>query len=247
MDTVEKERVKPIDELIEKVTYLRYLHEDICATEHALYERNHCYIPYEPTFFLYNFFCFNIIFNIDWEASIGKGEVVESNGNEKKQYTKLINFCFLSNTQFVKVFLPVYRRIVTFKYDTHSILKAIKDIIIDNVNIEAADKGSFQASCAKVLQEESANVEDIKAIYTFIYKVRCNIVHGTKTMNDMSDIEQRIRITTYSYMIVALMHMLFMRLEYERHGFYNPSMSTHFLEQMSKRFDNLNFKAEDKE
>ena len=245
METVEKERVKPIDELIEKVISIRYLHEDVCATEHAIYENSQCYIPYEPTFFLYNFFCFNIIFNIDWPASIRKGEVVESGGKEKEQYTKLINFCFLSDTQFVKEFLPVYKTIVTFKYDTNSILKAMKEIVIDNVKIKASDKGSFQAACARVLQEESVHVEDIKAIYTFIYNVRCNIVHGTKTMNHMSDTEQRKRITTYSYMIVALLHMLFERLEYERSGFYRPYMSDHFIDQLTKRFDNLNKKTEE--
>ena len=230
------EEREPIDQLWDAVENIHTLHEHVCETEHALFEGGKPYIPYEPTFFLYNFFCFNIIFNIDWKASADSGEVIEhERGQEKEQIKSLIDFCFPEDTGFVDAFLPTYRRIVTHRYDARTILKETQSIVPDGKRINESLKGNFIAACTRVLLDKHVSVKDVKSIYTFIYDVRCNIVHGTKTMQHMTKTGQRKRITTYSYFIVALIHMLFMRLQREINGYYDESMSESFLEQLSRR------------
>ena len=89
----------------------------------------------------------------------------------------------------------------------------------------------------------------MKEIISFIYSVRCNIVHGTKTMQHMREEGQRDRIMIYSYLIIALTHMLFMCLEYHSEGYYSESSSSallsnlrwnnHTSNQQRKRIDSV--------
>lgn len=222
----------PINQLIEATSDLRMLHEDVCVTEHALYASGHKYMPYEPTFFLYNYFCFNTVFNIDWSASKKSGIIIyHEKKSEKDQIKSLVDVCF-SDNDFVKSFLPTYRNFITIKYDIPSIIDAMQLIVPDYVRITKADVGTFQAACKRLLCDEDVDVRDIKSAYSFIYSIRCNIVHGEKSMRLMMDIEQRKRITTYSCFIIALLHMLFMSFQYERIGHYIESMSKYLLERI---------------
>lgn len=226
-----KEEADSITQLLNACEAIRNLHEDVCITEHALYERGEEYKPYEPTFFLYNYFCFNIIFNIDWKESVKSGCLLShKKKNEIDQIKSMIDFCFTDG--FVRQFLPSFRKIITMRADASRILNAMNKIVPDNVNIDSTKIGSFQASCKRLLLDDMIKITDLKEVYHFIYDVRCNVVHGTKTMQHMRDPGQRDRITTYSFFIIGLLHMLFMRLEFEDRGYYNDSMSERFISRI---------------
>lgn len=217
-----------IERLLQSVQNLKALHEDVCMTEHAMYERHKRYMPYEPTYFLYNYFCFNTVFSIDWEASIKEGTVQDGEQSEEKRIKKLIDFCF-SYSGFADSFFPTFLEIVTVRFGVSEITKAMESIVIDNKRIDDDFINSFKSACGKVLTEKGFTVRDLKTVFSFIYAVRCNIVHGTKSMQDMREPGQRTRILVYSYFIIALVHMLFMNLKCRIEGFYRASMSESFL------------------
>lgn len=220
-----------IERLLKSVENLRTLHEDVCMTEHAMYEGQKRFMPYEPTYFLYNYFCFNTIFSIDWEASVKEGVVQESELSEEKRIKRLIDFCF-SYPGFAESFFPTFKDIVTIRFELTEIENAMEAIVADDKRIDEAFIGSFQSACGKVLTEKGFNVRDLKTVYSFIYAVRCNIVHGTKSMQHMREPGQRTRILVYSYFIIALVHMLFMNLKCQSEGYYSSSMSSPFIARL---------------
>ena len=230
-----KEEELPEDRLLKAVRNLRAMHEDICVTEHALFERGRRFMPYEPTFFLYNYFSFNSLFAINWQESIESGEVIDNcKGSERDRIKKLIDFCF-SETRFVQAFYPTFIEIVTVKYDATEIEKAMESIVPEGVRISDAEVGTFRTACKEVLSKFDCFTErNLKTIFSFIYAVRCNIVHGTKSMQHMEVKGQRDRILVYSYFIIALTHMLFMCLEFHSEGFYSDSSSCNFITNLKE-------------
>lgn len=226
-----------IDKVIEAARSLRMLHEDVCVTGHVLYDSTERYYPYWPTFFLYNYFCFNTVFNINWVESLKKGVLTSHENANKKwppeesQIKKLIDYCF-SEGRFVQQFLPTFKNIVTVKCCPEGILLAMRAIIPDN-RVKPELVSSFQDACDRILKKDSIDVVDFKTIYSYIYQVRCNIVHGSKSMQHMNEPYQKERIMVYSYFIIALLHMLFERLDYERCEGYDNNKSYLFLVRLN--------------
>ena len=55
-------------------------------------------------------------------------------------------------------------------------------------------------------------------IVKFIYKIRCNIFHGAKTLKELHDKSQQKRIEIYTDIIVAINQMIFSYLLYRSEG-----------------------------
>ena len=234
-NSIVKEEKTPENRLLVAVESLRALHEDICETEHSLIERGKTYMPYEPTFFLYNFFAFNTIFNINWDESRKEGVVIEQKkGSESDRINHLIHFCFDSKA-FWDPFWETFVEIVTAKYSVQRIVGSLENIDPTGGKIDEDVTQSFKSACKLVLTKQGFTEENLKNVFSFIYKVRCNIVHGTKSMRHMENEQQRARIQIYSYFIIGLLHMLFMRLEFESDGFYNRSMSESFIQRLRQK------------
>lgn len=193
---------------------LQDLFEVSSMVEHALYEKGKRFIPYEPTFFLYVFFAFNVLYSIDWKSSMEEGVHVKAKGTEQGKIKRFISF-FSSDYRFVNEFYQSFKEILTLreKDETMSILEAMNSIVLDNVRVDKAKANDIKARFGRILTEEGFVDKNLKTIATFIYDVRCNIVHGTKSMNHMCDVGQRERIVYYSYFLIALQQMFFMYLE----------------------------------
>ena len=240
---VESEYVR-IERVLKETEFIRLMYEDISCTTHAMRDRmgiptqtlKDWIAPYEPTFFIYNFFCFNMVYNIDWALSVQKGAVKDSEAKDHIKPNRLIDFCF-SNQAFVDEFYPIFKEILTIKYNEDQIKKLIKGIVPDK-RIEASIPSSFIVSCKRVLEEQKTfDIMNMKNIYCFIYRVRCNIVHGVKSMQHLKESGQRARIEIYSFFIIALIHMLFMSLKYRLDGYYTRNDSASFLTRL-KRYHN---------
>ena len=226
-----------IESVYQASKYLKELLEDVSVLEHALIEEGDEKKPYEPTFFLYIFFSFNTIFNIDWSKSKEEGVIVDAAGKEEDQIKKLIDFCFSDNS-FAEAFFPSFYSIVTLraKGDVSSIHQSMKSIIVDNKRIKSGDADNCRSAFRSLLSERGFNCRNMKTLATFIYKVRCNLVHGTKTFEDLRKPMQRERILYYSFFLIALQHMLFMRLEDLRNGFFSRRSEDFILKLRSKQW-----------
>lgn len=198
---------------------LRELHEDVAFYEHALIRARtrEPEEPFAPTFFLYIFFTFNTIYSIDWKESLQNGSLIEHrDGDEIERKNRMISLCF-SDNYFVDAFFPQFMEIMTMRFTKEEIIKAMNDIIAEGVEVTEEIKNNAKSACKKILSMEgfsSQNGRHVKTFSTFIYLVRCNIVHGTK-LTVKGDPDQNKRILIYSYFLVAIQHMLFMFLEYK--------------------------------
>ncbi len=223
----------------EYVEPIKMLHQNVSSLEHVMRdERNGGqtpkeFDPYEPTFFIYTYFTFNTIFSYDWEKSLETCELVEwESGSEIERIKKLIEFC-LRDDDFVEEFLPTFRSIVTARFSEDEIRRAANRIKPENVRINNANKGEFKANSTRILCQPGFQDRFIKALYSYIYAVRCNIVHGTKGMNEMRDSDQRQRIMIYSDYLIALQHMLFMSIKsWAWNREYDYSWSSDFVEKI---------------
>ena len=231
MEEFESEEEKRIDSLYHSVAYLKEIHEDISVLEHALIERGEESKPYSPTFFLYVFFSFNALYNIDWTLSKDIGEQVDAKGGEEDKIKALIDFCF-SDEYFVDSYYPVFRDIVTMRSPggSRSIHRSMRSINVDEKRVTASKAGDCQAMYKVLLDSDTGfTSKNVKTLSTFIYDVRCNIVHGTKSFDDLRKPKQAERIVYYSFFLIAIQHMLFMYLEYLQNGSFKKA-SSQFLE-----------------
>ena len=223
-----------IEQIFRDAEYLRDLHEDVSFVEHALITGRRRIVPYEPTFFLYVYFTFNTIFSIDWKESATCGELVDSKVfGEVDRIKSLIDFCFL-DPSFASLYFPTFVEIVTMRFSDNEILEALDSIVVDGKKVKAADKGNAITSCKQLFTKEGFLSKDswhMKTLYSFIYKVRCNIVHGSKSMDLLNEPKQKERILIYSYYLIALQHMLFMFLRDLDKGFWG-SKSEHFVQKL---------------
>lgn len=84
-----------------------------------------------------------------------------------------------------------------------------KNSITKSRNITEKLKDQFINNIDMILQNEKADKKSLYQILIFVYKVRCNIFHGTKDTLLMSDPLQRKRIEIYSSIVIGFNEMLF--------------------------------------
>ena len=121
---------------------------------------------------------------------------------------------------------------MTIKFNGNEIVKAMRLIEVDNDRVDNSTKGDIIADFKYLLIEEKFDQNIVSNLITSIYKIRCNIVHGTKTMNQMTNPEQRKRIFVYSLFLIAIQHMLFLFLEYLKDGYFKDDETKSFLRRL---------------
>ena len=237
-DTIEDS--ERIDKLYYSVEHLKLMHENVSVIEHSLIENKGKSVitPYEPTFFLYVYFTFNTIYSIDWANSLLSGEIeyYKKSIPDNKKINKLIDICFNTgddSRRFISSFFPVFEKIMTMNYSKEEINQAMELIVVDDVNVTEQDKKKAIVSFKKILTKDGFEAQVLKDISSYIHNVRCNIVHGRKSMNHMKDQKQKERISIYSYFYIAIQHMLFMFLNYLRNGEY-LTISEVFVKSLSE-------------
>ena len=94
-----------------------------------------------------------------------------------------------------------------------------KDKITIDETIVQEDIDSFLEALYNILEEgcnESFN-KDITTCLLFIYKIRCNLFHGHKTIRDIErNVNQRTKLTIYFYFIIAVCQMFYSYLDYRK-------------------------------
>ena len=64
-----------------------------------------------------------------------------------------------------------------------------------------------------MIESDNLLIGKLKVMLRFVYLVRNNIFHGTKTTIEMSDKNQRKRLEIYSNILIATNELLFKSLE----------------------------------
>lgn len=196
---------------------------------HGIQEDGQTWKLYEPSRFIYAFFAFNSFYSINWDDSVRSCRIVQWNENDenKKQsaqicamtkfiYNTLTNRVDLNKSptkeagaKFIEVFKGKYG-----KYNEASVEEILTklDRIETDHRITQVQKEKFLDNISIIFKAMYANKQYADALYDvlyFIYNVRNNIFHGTKTILDMMGRHQRKRLDVYTALLLAVNDLLF--------------------------------------
>jgi hypothetical protein len=182
--------------------------------EHGIsYQRSNWEL-FEPSKFIYSFFTFNMLYEINWEETLSRVLIPNT---RRKDFTSnkiilLLKFIYSHLDDFS--FISFYK-----KYDTElSIIDNSKSIRRD-INILKKDKTTFLrnrntylenfTTALKNLKKGNISIEDHYKLIIFCYQVRNNIFHGLKKATEMIESGQRDRLHNYSQILLATIEMFF--------------------------------------
>ena len=213
---------KRVEDLEMKLRIYKVIHKESAQRNHGIevpiggkYE----WIDYTPTRFIYSFFTFNTLYNIDWQSSLNKGAVYLFKRNEydEDKQDAYLDFVF-SDEDFVASFKKPFIDYLTRDVPSTVILEQLQGIELDKAfNGSIKDKGvitSFQDAMKSLLISKQFNIKTIKTILGFVYRIRCNIFHGVKSMEQMRMVSQKERIEIYTRIIIAVNQMCFSYIDY---------------------------------
>lgn len=223
-NNVSHNRRENIEKLYKSIENLRFIHTETIRLQHGI--KRDYWAPYNPTLFMYVYYCFNTLYSINWQESLKSGVVHyfdedrdedESRSSERFKFNKMISFCFYKPETFATEFRDKFIKIITNEFNRDEIFNIINTIRIDqhplgNINDDTID--IFKNNVKRLLVDRIFNFETIKEISNFIYLIRNNIFHGTKTLEDMLQKEHKAKLLLYSYFIIAINQMLFSYIDY---------------------------------
>lgn len=220
-----------------KADSLHVLHKGAAALRHGIYVKKTStnrkgWEVYYPTHFIYAFFVFNTLYSIDWEQSfeagditkVPKREVIDYEGKkhmvEERETTKqqkYLDFC-TKDDRFVQLYKRFFIKMILGKQnndDIHESLSHISPKVIKGkakANKEYIKK--FTDIIDELVFEGKIDRKRIDKMLDFVYKVRCNVFHGSKTVEDMQEFWQQERLDIYASIVIALNQMVFSYLDY---------------------------------
>jgi hypothetical protein len=211
------------DNFREDIENLYRLH---CVTQqkHIIEYKPDAWKLFEPSKFVYAYFAFNCFYNYDWTESLIKRELLPQNNDEKDtaKFKAMVDFIF--STPLDDSDKELFLKTIKGKYRNREedIIKVIQGITPDN-QIKENIREDFKKEFEKLVKTGEIKQGKIKQeIIPFIYGVRNNIFHGTKTTINMSDSGQRERLEIYSNLIIAINELLFKVLK-KKTGFWFPN------------------------
>ena len=132
---------------------LRMLHIETARLQHAIktnFRGESIWEEYNPTHFLYIFFCFNTLYSVDWQTSLERGRI-RNHGRrltERDKYKLMLDFCF-DDKQYYKSFKDKFIRIVTNELPQDEIFNIFETIHPDSHylgNIQRGDIINFKSA-----------------------------------------------------------------------------------------------------
>ncbi len=216
--------------LLSSAYTLKTIHKGTAKLQHAIRVEGEEWQEYYPNYFIFAFFCFNSLYNVDWEESYRRGRVTpvsmvpftkdgktvmreQTEGEKQFQYLK---FCFKKD--FTRVYKDFFIRFVLRENtveEIDQILSSIQPDRLPNGSVWSQDFiTNFQNAVHDLLRWGKFDKDTVSTIVKFIYSVRCNIFHGVKTIDDMKDLGQQDRLDVYASLIIALNQMVFSCLEF---------------------------------
>ncbi|HHW19180.1 MAG TPA: hypothetical protein GXX30_09845 [Firmicutes bacterium] len=181
------------------------------------------YLPWRvfaPTRFIYAFFVFNTLYSIDWRASFQSATVAEWDSvgtqrlTEREKIQAFVQTC-------VKGTSPE-----DFDFFCRAVRRYIQDAGLHVCQAEHELEGitpdvgtsrfvdAFREAFRKVVRGQDPISEEefsclLNDLLVFIYKVRNNVFHGSKTVDHMVDPPQQRRLSVYTSILYATEDLFF--------------------------------------
>ncbi len=216
-----------------EIRKLYALHEATIRFDHAIKEAGQtAWTDFTPSRFIYAFFTFNSIYSFDWETSFNQKEAtkwipdeagrVPKEDEQFKAYLKYADSALKPNTP--RIFSKELTRLLTL----YGIERPIEELqAVDLVNATKKLKNLAQQLPGEFrrIWRGKAGVEEFFpsacAVLKFVYEVRCNLFHGTKTTVQLLDSAQQRRLLIYTATLIAGNSLLFRVAEKANVGWQN--------------------------
>lgn len=201
------------------VETLRTIHKENSSVEHFMKIPNSGEEPTTTMYltpFIYEFFLYNSLYQIDWHKSLGLGRIeAHTFNNEEDQQNAFEDFLRekskASPDLICKAFGPL------------SIMETQGDwtrIVPDSrIRLERGDKffgdlTQLQNRLKRLCRQPTSDLHNEAFNYIFdcrlfVYKVRCNIFHGRKTIHEAYEPGQDKRIEVYYRFLNCLVSLFF--------------------------------------
>lgn len=219
-----------IKNLYDNCDNLRMLHHETAIIKHAIMDGKTAkeWTEYNPTHFIYVFFCFNALYSVNWNKSLKEGAIkyyerYNSEGtyigiSETKQYEKMLSFCFFNNNSFVYHFYKRFLNIIMMEYnedDIFEIIETIEEDIKPNGRITEEKISSFKNAIEDLLINNKFEQSVLEHVIRFIYDIRCNVFHGTKELAEvLTNRKEKKKLKLYSYILIAVNQMILSYIDY---------------------------------
>lgn len=186
-----------------EIRKLAALHEAAIRLDHAVREAGETkWNEFAPSRFVYAFFTFNSIYSFNWEASFNerkaitwKSENAEHVPREDSQFKDYVKYMD-------HILAPETARIVSEQlasslesYGIDNAIDELKGVKVTNAtkklkNLAQQLPGEF----GRLLKGKARDHEFFPtacAVLKFVYEVRCNLFHGSKTRVQLLDLAER--------------------------------------------------------
>jgi hypothetical protein len=212
-------------DFLEELKDLHRLHLVTKDFKHIIEYEPGSWKMFEPSKFVYSYFAFNTFYNFDWQKSCEtyiltplEGVIKEGKiefPNEENKFKSMIDFVFNHTSTEDRIeFIHFIKRPNKRENPISSklLFEYIEGITPDK-RIKESERDDFKKEFIKMVESDNLLIGKLKNILRFVYLVRNNIFHGTKTTIEMSDKNQRKRLEIYSNILIATNELLFKSLE----------------------------------
>lgn len=169
---------------------------------------------FESSHFIYSYFLFNSIYSIDWQKTLKEEKIIDwswyykKTGNGKDEKEKISAYIDFLHEQIGSNFFNLFQIFLKNNLKVDNPLEELEGIICNN--IYESKKKKFIENFKLVYNEENVNkVKTIEELAKFVYLIRNNIFHGSKSAIEQMERKQRNRIKIYSSILNTLNHLLF--------------------------------------
>lgn len=235
----------------EYVSEMKCLLNDTGHYMHAISRKspgggNQFIAPFIPSSFIYMWTFFNSLYNVDWEA--GVSHPAEQQGRncswllpydtlpELARVKKVVAFLFAHRhdaSSLTRAFFPNHLIPATKEEEEDEedkVEEAIQHILPDDVPQGAfymrsdAPFQPIKAILLKAYHSHDITEDELSSLLEFIYKVRCNIFHGVKTVEMMSEGRQSTRLAIYTHIVQSVCTQLLQQahLEIRNQRYHRP-------------------------
>lgn len=182
--------------------------------DHAIAYRDSKWKLFEPSKFIYSFFTFNMLYDIDWKEIFYR-DYIRNDDNRNHSLDKIYRLLeFIHDRLSTDTFNKTYS-----KYDNELRIMRNSKSIVPDYNINYINRSSFlqhhnsylrnYRSALLKIQSREFDIIDHYNLVIFCYQIRNNIFHGHKKASEMIQSGQRIRLLDYSNIIIATIEMFF--------------------------------------
>ena len=204
-----------------EIRKLNALHEATIRFEHAIRNVGETtWRDFTPSRFIYAFFTFNGIYSLDWETSFKEKKAIKwspdsnnrfpSEEDQFKAYLRYIGSVLKPDT--ARIFSEELAPKVT-SFGVKNPVEELRAVDLTNATTELEKLAKQLPGQFGCLLKGQAKPEDFFAtgcaVLQFVYKVRCNMFHGSKARVQLLDPAQQRRLLIYTATLITTNSLLF--------------------------------------